>query len=85
MIKVDEKTLDQMENQHPGIKETILYFENAKLPSCPHCGSENTADVQCGIIGRTIYIATATTKFKLIPNPPKPGSYFCNNCKEFFN
>jgi len=55
------------------------------LPACSRCGSENTADVQCGIIGRTINIAAATTKVKLIPNGPKAGACFCNTCNEFFN
>jgi len=55
------------------------------LPQCPRCGSKDTADVQCGIIGRTINIAAATTRFKLIPNGPAPGKYFCNACDEFFD
>jgi hypothetical protein len=61
MLKVKDKTLDEMEAQHPGIRKTILWFENAVLPACPHCGSEDTANVQIGIIGRTIYLATATS------------------------
>jgi hypothetical protein len=28
--------------------------------------------------------AAATTKFKLIPNGPKRGKYFCNVCKQYF-
>ena len=47
--------------------------------------SEDTADVQVGIVRRTIQIAAATTKFKLIPNNPKRGSYFCNTCKKLFD
>ena len=85
MLKIDEETIDRMEAQHPGIAKTIRYFEEASLPVCPHCGSDNTADVQCGIVGRTIYLAAATTKIKLIANGPKPGPYFCNGCEEFFN
>jgi len=85
MLKVDKQTLDHMESDYPGIRKTILYFENAKLPACPNCRSKNTADVQVGIIGRTISIAGATTKFKLIPNGPKPGDYFCHACNKFFN
>jgi hypothetical protein len=38
-----------------------------------------------GIIGRAISIAAATTKFKLIPNGPKPGKYFCYICDKFFD
>jgi len=85
MLKVNKETLDQMEARYPSIRREILRFEEAKLSACPRCGSEDTADVQCGIIGRTIHIATATTKLRLIPNPPKPGAYFCNACKEYFN
>ena len=85
MLKVDKETLKRMERKYPGIGEEILYFEKAKLPVCTRCGSENTADVQCGIIGRTINITAATTKFKLIVNGPRPGRFFCNVCKKFFN
>ena len=84
MLKVDDETLDKMEAQHPGILEQLSRFENAQLPACALCGSDDTADVQVGIIGRTIYLAGATTKFKLIPNCPKPGTYFCNACGEYF-
>jgi len=86
MLKVDQETLDKMESQHKGIIETIVYFEKAQLRSCAHCGSSNTASVQVGIIGRTIYLATATTKVKLVPNrTDKPGQYFCNACGEYFD
>jgi hypothetical protein len=85
MLKIDEETLDRMEELYPGIRETILRFENATLQACSHCGSENAADVQIGIIGRTIHIAAATTKFVVIPNAPKPGKYFCYTCKSYFD
>lgn len=84
MLKVDRATLDQLEQKYPDIGEQILRFEQAALPSCAHCGSADTADVQCGVIGRTIHIAFATTKLKLTLNGPKPGEYFCNTCSEFF-
>lgn len=84
MLKINQAALEQMEKQYQGIIGSIMRFENAELPSCPHCGSGDTASVQVGIIGRTIYIAAATTKFKLIPNSPKMGEYFCNDCKRFF-
>lgn len=86
MLKVDQKTLYEMEQQHEGIVKSIMRFEEAELPTCSHCGSADTADVQVGIIGRTIYIAGATTKFKLVPNgSDKKGKYFCNECQKFFN
>ena len=84
MLKVNQKTLDEMERQHEGILKTIMRFENAELPACPQCASEDTAAVQVGVIGRTIYIATATSKFTLIPNGPRPGKYRCNSCKQYF-
>ena len=85
MLKIANKELDRLEKQYRGIARQIRQFENAVLPQCPRCGSKDTADVQCGIIGRTINIAAATTKFKLIPNGPAPGKYFCNACNEFFD
>lgn len=85
MLKVDKKTLDHMEQGYPGILENIMDFETAILPSCPHCKSDNTADVQVGIIGRTINIVAATTKFRLIANGPRPGKYYCHGCKGYFN
>jgi hypothetical protein len=86
MLKINKETLDKMESQHECIIEQIMRFENALLPSCPHCGSNDTADVQVGIIGQTIQIATATTKFKLVPNiKDRLGKYFCNECKKFFD
>jgi hypothetical protein len=84
MLTTDEKTLDQMEEQHPGIRETILRIEEATMPACVRCGSDDTARVGCGIVGRTIYISAATTKFKLIPSGPAPGRYFCDTCSGFF-
>jgi hypothetical protein len=85
MLKVNKKALNKMESNYPGIGKTITFFERANVPSCPHCGSEDTANVGCGLVGRSIHIAGATTKFKLIPNGPKPGEYFCNPCEKFFN
>lgn len=85
MLRLSKEELDRLEMTYPGIVETIFHFEEARLPSCPRCRSENTADVTCGVIGRTIDIVAATTKIKLIPNPPKPGEYFCNDCETFFN
>lgn len=85
MIKIGEDELSDFERRHPGIRRSISYFENAALPKCPRCDSGDTAQVQCGIIGRTIYITAATTKMHLIPNGPKPGEFFCNSCREFFD
>lgn len=85
MLRFDLDSLASLESQYPGIIDSIRRFEEAVIPSCPFCNSGDTADVQVGIIGRTINIAAATTKFHLIPNPPKPGNFFCNSCKKYFN
>jgi ribosome modulation factor len=84
MLKLDQGKLALIESQYKGIIDQIMRFENADLPSCPHCLSDNTADVQVGVIGRTICIAGATTKFRLIPNLPKPGRYYCHDCGKYF-
>jgi len=84
MLNVGEATIAFKERQYPGITEQIWRFESAVLPPCPNCGDEDTADVQVGVIGRTINISMATTKFRLIPNGPKPGKFYCNQCKDFF-
>ena len=75
-----------VEEQYPGITEQMKLFQEAELPSCPHCGSENTASVQVGIIGRTIKLAASTSKFKLVQNMEnKLGEYFCNECRKYFD
>ena len=83
-LKIDKVTLAKMEGVHPGIGESIRIREEIVLPTCHHCRSQDTARVGVGVNGRTIYLAAATTKFKLIPNGPKPGEYFCNSCEKFF-
>lgn len=85
MITVGQDALGRLEEDYPGIGESIRRFEADALPVCARCGSENTAAVHCGIIGRTISLAAATTKFKLIANGPKPGKYFCHACQGFFD
>jgi hypothetical protein len=75
-----------MEDDVPDLTEQIRRFAEAELPSCPHCGSHDTASVQVGMVGRAIAIAAATTKIKLVPNAKdKLGLYFCNECGKFFN
>ena len=85
MLKIKPEVFPIFEKLYPGITETSMRFENAVLPLCSKCGSQDTADVQVGIIGRTIHHAGATTKFHLILNGLRPGSNFCIECKQFFN
>ena len=84
MLKVNKETLNKLEGMYSGITEQIMGFENAVLPLCPDCKSDNTANVQVGVIDRTINIVGATTKIRLVANVPKPGDYFCNDCKNYF-
>ena len=37
MLTIDEKTLNEMERQHPGIRETILRIEEATMPAGMRC------------------------------------------------
>jgi len=60
-------------------------FMQLEVPPCPRCGTCNTASVQVGVIGITIRLAATCPKFKLIPNGPKPGEWFCNSCGRFFD
>jgi len=75
-----------MEDIYPGVTKQIQRFEEDELPSCPHCGSDYTASVQVGIIGRTITIAASTRRVKLVPNvKDRLGKYFCRGCNKFFD
>jgi len=85
MLKIDKESLAWMEAKYPGIGVSIRAREECVLPACTHCGAEDTASVGCGLIGRTINLAAATTKIKLIPNGTASGKHFCNTCDKFFS
>ena len=84
MLKQSTTQLVKLEADYPGITQSILKFDNSILPHCPSCRSENTAHVEVGCVGRSIAIAAATTKVKLIPNRATPGNHYCNSCTTFF-
>ncbi len=84
MLRFTEEHLEEIERQYPGLRETVHHCEEAALPSCAHCGSADTAAVGIGIVGYSIHLAAATTKYKLLANGPAPGAYFCNACERFF-
>ena len=44
-----------------------------------------SASVQVGVVGITIRLAATCQKFKLIPNGPPKGEWFCNHCEKFFD
>lgn len=89
MLKRTEKELQEMEDGYPGVIESIMELEEMELPRCTACQSENTATLQCGIVGRSIMVASGTSKIKLVPNRSKTGplsmNFFCNDCKGFFD
>ena len=83
MLKMPIEALQGYEKEHPGITRMALRFENAILPPCSHCGSFDTADVQCGFVSITLALACITTKFHLRMNG-RPGRFFCNECRQYF-
>ena len=85
MEERDKSRLEKLERDYPGITSSIMHFDEAELPLCARCGSDETASVQIGIIGRTIAIAGMTKKFRLIANGPRPATYYCRKCKKYFN
>ena len=84
MLKVTEAVLIRMEARRPGIREQIMRFDAANIPVCPGCGSDDTASVQVGVVGRLIEICCATSKVTMVANGPRAGKYWCNSCREFF-
>jgi hypothetical protein len=70
------------ERNYPGFIEMVVRYEIAVLPLCPECGSDDTATVSRGIVSRSIHLMSATTKFRLHPNPP--GKFYCYACDDYF-
>lgn len=85
MLKVSDEELERLDDQYPGLRETILKFEALEVPDCPNCQSGNTASVQIGIIGRTIALVAATSKVKLFPNRTFEEEWFCHECQKPFS
>jgi len=81
----DKERLEKLKNDYPGFTSSILHFDEAEIPSCTYCGSAETASVQIGVTGRTIAILSMTKKFHLIPNGPRPGTYYCRQCKKYYD
>ena len=83
MINFSEKDIAKAEEQYPGFRETLMSCDAVITPPCPDCGSEDTAVTGCGVVGRSIYLAAGTTKYKLICNKSL-GDFFCNPCNKPF-
>jgi hypothetical protein len=85
VLKVTEQWIEKAEKSYPGIRETIAHYEARTLPHCPRCGSADSATVSAGLVGRSITVAAATTKIRLLSNGPRPGEFFCNACSTYFD
>lgn len=84
MLKIPRENMVRKEKDYPGITRQLDEIENRPLPNCFRCGSEDTAVTNVGLVGRTILLASASTKFHLRPNG-KPGEFYCNTCKQYFD
>ena len=81
-----KKKAPDIEKNYPGVTKQIRQFEEAELPSCPYCKSDDTAMVRAGVIGRSITVAASTRKMKLVPNiTDEMGAFFCRNCERYFD
>lgn len=85
MLRITPLELARKDDAYPGLAAYVHALEANPLPPCPHCQSADTATVQYGIVGRSLSIAAATTKFRLHPNPPAPGKLYCNTCAQYFD
>ena len=86
MLMFTEEKLIELDSSYPGIREQILSIEASVIPACTACGSGDTAQVHCGLIGRSISVSAATTRCKLVPNKTASmGEYYCNECCKFFD
>jgi len=84
MLKVSKAWIRSAEKRYPGFKDTLDHYEVQDLPSCPLCGSVETAKVSTGLVGYSTALAAATTKMKLIPNG-HPADFYCSACDKFFD
>jgi hypothetical protein len=85
-LRISDTELNRLNDQYDGIRDQILHFESMDIPACSCCGSDDTAATQVGVIGRTMNIALATSKVKLIGNrTSSEGRHFCNACESFFD
>jgi hypothetical protein len=84
MLKVDKEWIDRVDGKRPGFREMVECWDAMELPPCPSCGSADTAQVSAGLVGRSIHLAVATTKIRLLPNG-HPADYYCNQCQSYFN
>jgi hypothetical protein len=49
MLKATNALLSHAERRHPGFDATLTHYEHLVIPSCPACGSHDTAMVVTGV------------------------------------
>jgi hypothetical protein len=81
MLKVNEEWIRESERKYPGFTMTLDYYESLDLPPCRRCGAGAAAKVSTGLVGRSIALAAATTKVKLLPNG-HPVDFYCWACDD---
>ena len=85
-LQISNEALAKLNQQYDGIHDQIFEFEAMTLPVCSKCGTDNTAVTQVGVIGRTMNIALATSKVKIVANgESREGQHYCNSCEVFFD
>jgi len=84
MLKITEDAICELDRQYPGFRDALAVYESRELPSCPTCGSIETAVVITGFVGMTISLSAATTKIRLVPNG-HPADFYCRACDEYFD
>ncbi len=84
MLKIANESIERAEEIHPGFREMVDRYEALELPPCPGCDSADTARVSSGIVSRSIHLAAASSRFKLVPGIPE-GRYWCNACECYFD
>jgi hypothetical protein len=82
MVTTDPEWLSRAERGYPGFQKALAYYESLRLPVCPRCGGEPSTLIS-GLTGRTIALAAATTRVKLLANR-RAGNFFCSRCDELF-
>lgn len=87
MLKIPAAELAILEKDYPGILKTIESMENSASPPCPVCGSVEASTFVVGTTGRTIALASATTRCHLVPNTKADSegmTWYCASCQHAF-
>lgn len=84
-LKIGYRELRKLETDYPGILNELRRLIIAGRAVCPRCQSTQTAVVLRGMIGRTIALAAATPRVKLLPPGQPNHSHCCRACGHGFS